>query len=216
VVRVATGDVRPITRDHAREGCPRWSPDGTLIAFHSNLDGRQRVWVAKADGSGVHATPPGPEEQTNPVWAPDGKMLVATDPGNRTSRIFSVAGDGTVTPAPHWLSALDQGFLPVAWAPDGLKIAGTAAGAVWIFDMQTLQYERLMPGSHPTWLTGSRRLIFSAEGRLFLVDVPTRFTREILALPDLYLATPTLSPDDRQLYFTRNAPESNIWLATLR
>jgi hypothetical protein len=40
--------------------------------------------------------------------------------------------------------------------------------------------------------------------------------REILAVPDLYLDTPILSADDRQLYFSRNAPESNLWLATLR
>jgi hypothetical protein len=46
--------------------------------------------------------------------------------------------------------------------------------------------------------------------------VPSRFTREILSIPDLYLDNPIVAADDRQLYFSRNAPEANLWLATLR
>ncbi len=216
IVRIATGEVRPITRDHAVEGCPRWSRDGTRVAFHSNAGGRHQVWIANADGSGLRATPQIAGEQMNPVWFPDGKSLVATDPESRGNRIYYVDANGALTPSPYWLQSLDQEFTPVEWSADGSKIAGTAGGAVWVFDMKTVLFERLIPGSHPTWLSSSRRLIVAAEGRLILVDVATRFTREILALPDLYLSTPTLSPDDRHLYFSRNAPESNVWLATLR
>lgn len=215
VLRLATGEVAPITRNDAIEGCPRWSPDGTRLAFHSNAQGRQQLWIAHADGSGRHLAVQAPGEQTDPVWSPDGTAIVATDRARGSNRIYAVGTDGTITPR-STLPPLDQGFVPVSWSPDGMKIAGTAAGAVWIYDTTFGLYTRLMPGSHPTWLSSGRRLILASEGRLILVDVATRFTREILALPDLHLATPTLSPDDRQLYFTRNAPESNVWYAGLR
>ena len=214
VVGIASGDVTSITRDAAIEGCPRWSPDGTRLAFHSNIQGRQQVWIAYADGSGRPFTADVPGEQTDPVWSPDGTSLVATDRARGANRIFAVGSEGVLIPRSS-LPPLDQGFVPASWSPDGTRIAGTAAGAVWIYDIATELYTRLMPASHPTWLSGGRRLILASEGRLILVDVPTRFTREILALPDLHLATPTLSPDNRQLYFTRNAPESNVWTVAI-
>jgi hypothetical protein len=149
------------------------------------------------------------------VWAPDGRSLVAVDLRGGENDIYSVARDGTLTKG-ETLPLPSQGFTPVAWSPDGSQIAGTGSGAVWLYRRDTRTFDRLTPGDHPTWLSGGRRLIFAYEGRLILLDVPSRFTREILSIADLYLDNPIVTADDRQLYFSRNAPEANLWLATLR
>jgi hypothetical protein len=49
-----------------------------------------------------------------------------------------------------------------------------------------------------------------------MLDLPSRYTREILSIPDLHLDSPFLSPDDRHLYFDQNTTEANIWLLTLK
>jgi hypothetical protein len=77
-------------------------------------------------------------------------------------------------------------------------------------------YEPLLPGSAPTWLSSSRRLLFAADGRLMMLDLPSRYTRDIMTVPDLHLDSPILSADDRHLYFSQNTTEANIWLLTLR
>ena len=214
LLRVDTGDQRRVTADQASESCPRWSPDGRAIIFHSDAGGANKLWIADADGTRLRQAASGLGDLTNPAWAPDGQSVVAWDGFASTLRIVRLGGErrssSAVLPAPP------HPFLPASWSPDGTMIAGTAAGTVWIYNVPSRLYEPLVSGSGPTWLSTSRRLIFASDGRLMMLDLPSRYTREILAVPDLQLDAPFLSPDDRRLYFNRNNNESNIWLLTLR
>jgi Tol biopolymer transport system component len=214
LLRVNNGDQRRVTADQATESCPRWSPDGDAIIFHSDAGGANRLWMADADGTGLRLAATGMGDLTNPVWSPDGKSVVAWDGFASTLRVIRLDGErrssSAVLPAPP------HPFLPVSWSPDGTTIAGTAAGTVWLYNLASRLYEPLVSGSGPAWLSTSRRLIFASDGRLMMLDLPSRYTREILAVPDLQLDAPFLSPDDRHLYFNRNNNESNIWLLTLR
>jgi Tol biopolymer transport system component len=215
VVSVSDGVPKAVTSDAATEGCPRWSADGSMMAFFSSAAGlTNTLRIARADGTVLHeAASVGGE--AHPVWAPDGTSLIAMDLQRGTNDIFRVDRDGTPVSV-ETLPALSQGFTPFAWSRDGVQIAGTSGGAIWVYRRDTRTYDRLAAGGHPAWLRSGRRLVFASEGRLVLFDVPSRFTRELLALPDLYLDAPLVSADDRQLYFSRNAPEANVWLATLR
>jgi len=57
---------------------PRFSPDGTKIAFTSDAGGGDNIWVMDADGSNAKQVT---EEKfrllNNPYWTPDGHYLVA-------------------------------------------------------------------------------------------------------------------------------------------
>jgi Tol biopolymer transport system component len=214
VVGTSGGAPNAITQDGANESCPRWSPDGTRIAFHTNAEGANRIWIARADGTVLHQSRTA-DEQSYPVWAPDSRSVAVVNQQRSEIDFYDVAPDGSLTKR-EGVTDIPRGFVPSGWSPDGSEIAGTAAGALWFYQVAARTFDRLMPGSHPTWLSSGSRLIFASEGRLILLDVPSRYMREILAVPDLYLDTPILSADDRQLYFSRNAPESNLWLATLR
>ena len=83
LVDVAGGEPRQLTTTRARDGAPRWSPDGSQIAFTSDRDGDKReLWtipanggeaspVRRPDGSRLHHD----SDLTEPRWSPDGATL---------------------------------------------------------------------------------------------------------------------------------------------
>src|SRR5690606_13600989 len=63
---------------HAYETMPRFSPDGTRIAFTSDRDGLENIWTARIDGTDLRQISDERERQvSNPYWTPDGRYIVA-------------------------------------------------------------------------------------------------------------------------------------------
>jgi dipeptidyl aminopeptidase/acylaminoacyl peptidase len=68
-------DHRALTTGSHSETSPRWSPDGTRIAYLSDADGKQQIYVRWMD-SGQTARITNLEESPDAIaWSPDGKML---------------------------------------------------------------------------------------------------------------------------------------------
>jgi len=62
----------------AYETQPRFSPDGRKIAFTSDRDGLENIWIMNADGSDARQLTKEKERQVmDPVWTPDGEYIVA-------------------------------------------------------------------------------------------------------------------------------------------
>jgi dipeptidyl aminopeptidase/acylaminoacyl peptidase len=89
LVDVASGDAEPLTRGDHHDQDPRWSPDGTRIAFVSDrhrdadLSWRTDVYLIGLDDRRVTQLSPGDGHQGwgAPTWTPDGQWIVAA--GNR-------------------------------------------------------------------------------------------------------------------------------------
>ncbi len=107
------------------------------------------------------------------------------------------------------------GSFPGRWSPDRRFFAGTSSGGVWIYAAETRSYDQLRGGQDPVWLLDGRRLIFASAGRLYIADAVLKISRELLAVPDQYLASPRLSPDNQFLYFNVNGTDSNLWVLTV-
>src|SRR5246127_3906751 len=68
-------DHRPLTTGNRGDTSPRWSPDGTRLAYLSDADGKQQIYIRWMDtGQAARITNLEQEPQAI-IWSPDGKML---------------------------------------------------------------------------------------------------------------------------------------------
>lgn len=76
-VDVATGEEKEIPLPPGRHMDPTWSPDGSKIAFMSNLDGGgwYDLYTVDADGGNLIRVKDALGDQHAPSWSPDGKTL---------------------------------------------------------------------------------------------------------------------------------------------
>jgi imidazolonepropionase-like amidohydrolase/Tol biopolymer transport system component len=74
---VTGGEARLLLGGAAYESQPRFSPDGTRIAFTSDRGGSDNLWIMNADGTGLLQVSKEKERQVNSaVWTPDGLSLI--------------------------------------------------------------------------------------------------------------------------------------------
>jgi dipeptidyl aminopeptidase/acylaminoacyl peptidase len=80
--RVAARRITP--GDEFDHSTPRWSPDGSRLAFLSDRSGFMHVWLMGADGSGARECDSGTRETTaaywavRPMWSPDSRALLVS------------------------------------------------------------------------------------------------------------------------------------------
>ena len=77
-VSIDGGEARALTQGIDWNFQPRFSPNGKEIAFVSDRDGGDNIWVINADGSGSRQVTQEKEHNLhNPYWTPDGQWIAA-------------------------------------------------------------------------------------------------------------------------------------------
>ena len=72
------GEAKSLTRGMAWDMQPRFSPDGKWIAFTSDRDGADNIWVMPAEGGEPRQITKEDFRLVNsPAWTPDGQFIVA-------------------------------------------------------------------------------------------------------------------------------------------
>ncbi|NMH66781.1 amidohydrolase family protein [Shewanella salipaludis] len=75
---ISGGEAKPLAQGIAWQMQPVYSPDGKYIAFTSDQDGGDNIWVMNADGSHPRAVTKETFRLLNsPAWSPDSQYLVA-------------------------------------------------------------------------------------------------------------------------------------------
>lgn len=81
LLSLATESVRQLTNGVAQDTAPRWSPDGTQIAFCSTRHGKNQLFLIAADGGEARQLTALPQGISGGVaWSPDGTTLAFTAP----------------------------------------------------------------------------------------------------------------------------------------
>jgi len=113
------------------------------IAFDSNRDGNDEIYVMNADGTGQTRLTNNAASDVGPAWSPDGTKIAF----NRGFDIFVMNADGSSQI--RLTSSAAMNIAP-AWSPDGTKIAfhSSRDGNFEIYVMNA-------DGSNPTRLTSN-------------------------------------------------------------
>jgi len=146
----ATGPAVPLVNSTALEVHPRFSPDGKQLAFVSDRDGSQELWLADADGGNQkQVTSLGAYIMGFPRWSPCGQQIAfhAWVPDKPQIYVLDVAGG-----LPRQITNEGRGTATPSWSDDG----------------KTLYVGKMNPGR---WLVykvpaqgGKEEPVFSGEG----------------------------------------------------
>jgi tricorn protease len=166
---IEKGPTRNLTdSSNAHDKWASWSPDGARIAFVSDMDGEEEIYLIDQEGSGK------PEEVTQglhamlyqPRWAPDGKRLAFSD---KDGKLFVLTLEGKKL---EQIAQDPRGSLrDYAWSHEGGHIAFTMGNpnnlrSLYIWDVANTQVHRvtddLFDVSEPAWDAKSNYLYYEA------------------------------------------------------
>lgn len=99
LVDALTGEARFLTKNGAiRDIYPAWSPDGRL-AFVSNREGNEEIYIMNADGTEVKNLTQNPGDNYAPAWSPSGQRIAfLSNSGmefNHYFKLYIMNADGT-------------------------------------------------------------------------------------------------------------------------
>ena len=120
-VPVTGGDGTRLTDNSAKDFMPAWSPDGKTIAFVSDREGLQYIYLMDADGGNQRRLTTNEFPELSPAWSPDGTQLAFFSGNNDVTNIYIVGSDGAGTGN---ITNQESGYNEdPTWSPDGTMIA---------------------------------------------------------------------------------------------
>lgn len=202
---------------------PRWSPDGSEIAYTQVAPGRfPRIYrVSARGGQPQELLPNFNEVNVDPNWSPDGKRICFGGASGTAGRL--------ARPNIHVLDLETQAVTPVAdsneffsprWSPDGRYLAALSLDStrLAVFDFAAAKWRELGKGtplSFPCWSHDSRYVYYlqdTVNPAVMRVRAPDWKAERVADLKNIHLTgfyglSLSLSPDDQPIVTRDNGSQ---------
>ena len=148
---------------------PRWSPDGSKIAFVSAVWGKPwKIFIVSAQGGTPQEVVEENRNEVDADWSPDGNQLVfgrdsqLSDTESLQIQLFDLR-TGQLSAIPG-----SDGLFSPRWSPDGRYLAAQSSDSrlIELFDFQNGQWSTWFEATegsvgYPTWANDSQSLYFT-------------------------------------------------------
>ncbi len=212
------GNAVKLSSPKGQELFPKFSPDGSQIAFNANYDGNSDIYVMPSKGGmPVRVTNHGMADRLI-GWYPNGKQILYASSMESGKQRFS-----------QFYKVLSTGGLPekliipygemASVSPDGKKIAytpittafrtwkryrGGMNADIWIFDLEKKSAEQITNSStndeFPMWF-GNKIYFLSDQGtenraNIWSYDLTTKEKKQLTKFSDYDIRFPSLGPSE--------------------
>jgi len=212
------GEARRISSAATPESFPKFSPDGTRLAFMAAYDGESDLYVMPIEGGVPTRVTHHPDTEVFCDWHTDGEQLLffstQLSGQRRAPKLFLVSalgGQPEPLPLPYGtFGSIDPTGSQLAYTPTSREFStwkryrGGLAQDIWVFDLtaQTAKQITDHPGtdSMPMW-HGSSVIFVSDRGpnsrlNLFSHDTETGTTRQLTTYETTDIRFPSMGPED--------------------
>lgn len=210
------GKAVPLATPPGQVMLPKFSPDGSTVAFTGNYDGNPDLYTIPAEGGMPTRATHHPDRELLCGWTPDGKLLFSSrmmaPPVGAVRQLFTVSVRGGLPvrlPVPYGQDA--------AISPDGRYLAYTPSSTnfrtwkryrggwaqdIWLFDLQKRSAKRITDwegtDTLPMW-QGSTIYYLSDGGpehrlNLWRYETKTGQRRQVTRFADYDVKWPSIGP----------------------
>jgi tricorn protease len=199
------------------ESFPRFSPDGTKLAYSADYDGNLDVYVIPVTGGEPARLTYHPMPDRVVGWHPDGKRVLfasSRESGRQRYNQFYLVGlDGGLPeklPVPYGefgtFSPDGKQFVYMPMSQDfrnWKRYRGGWAPDLWLFDLQTLQSRNITNNpandAQPMWHEGTIYFLSdrgaNLRNNIWAEDVSSGSVRQVTRFNDFDITFPSIGPD---------------------
>ena len=144
-----------------------------LIAFHSNRDGNNEIYVVNVDGTGINRLTTTSNQNVSPSLSPDGKRVLFVSNRGENDDIYAINTDGFGVSRLTDNPARDS---DPTFSPDGRRVAFVSDrdgnDEIYVMNADGSEEKRLTydsaKDSAPTWSPDGRRIAYQSDRNRYL------------------------------------------------
>jgi hypothetical protein len=196
----------PLGRTAIFGSSPRWSPDGTKLAYVSERDGNADLYSVDANGINEERLTQNAVPDLHPSWTKDGLAIIFQRGTGANAEIYSL---DPVSDVARRLTRNRRPDYDPATAPSGRWIVFGRSGHLFKMTLAGKRLKRLTTGpardTEPAWSPAGDGIVFvrseGSESDLYLVNTNGRGLKRLTATAGRGESSPAWSPGGDKIVF---------------